>query len=326
MYDNNEEFAAIKSALKTPINILQNYATIRNAFQRSERSHAKKAQKTADARVNEFSAKIRKYMNENGFLFSGQLSDIAICIDSGFPPEELRKINPPELREAVSKTFSQAMNDGYIMIDAEAIKLTDKGKELISQEGFYENFVHTQKACVRDLSQEINCNFKVVNFDGSINDIAVFRYTDKVDLTSIYKTASDEQIHKVLKNFKKLEKRGLVRFNGTTITPNRNAIDNFLKAKGKTFKEMQLHDIDVEAVMKRSKKKIKKGIKLSKNHIKMKKTALKEAKQKAINKAAKKAAAAVSSAASAAPSVGVVIKISSSLLNLTKQQSSRKVI
>ncbi len=323
MYDNNEEFAAIKSALKTPLNMLQAYSTIRSAFQRSERSHAKKAQKAADARVNEFAAKIRKYMNENGFLFSGQLSDIAICIDSGFPPEELKKIKPPELREAVSKTFSQAMNDGYIMVDAEAIKLTDKGKELISQEGFFENFVHTQKARISDLSQEINCNFKYVNFDGTINDLAVFRYTDKVDLTSIYKTASDEQIHKVLKNFKKLEKRGLVRFNGTTITPNRNAIDNFLKAKGKTFKEMQLHDIDVEAVMKRSKKKIQKGIKLSKNHIKMKKTSLKKAKQKAINKAA---ASSASSAVKTAAPVGVVIKVSSSLLNLTKQQSSRKVI
>lgn len=322
MYDNNEEFAAIKSALKTPLNVLQAYTTVRSAFQRSDRSHAKKAQKAAELRANEYSAKIRKYINENGFLFSGQLSDIAVCIDSGFPPEELRKINPPELREAVSKTFSQAMNDGYIMVDAEAVKLTDKGKELISQQGFFENFVHTQKGRVRDLSQEINCNFKYVNLDGTINDLAVFNYTNKVDLASIYKTASDDQIRNIIKNFKRLEKKGLVDFNGTVITPKRTAIDHFLKAKGKVFKDMTLHDIDVESAIKRGKKKIGR-VKLSKTHTKFKRTALKTAKESAVKKvAALSAAATVAKAATPAP-VSVVIKVSSSLFKLVKHQSTK---
>ena len=327
MYDNNEEFAAIKSALKTPINILQTYSTIRNAFQRSEHSRQKQLAKAQQNMERECFRNIRNYVNENGFVFTGQLTDIAICGDAGIPLKALN-VSPKELKEAVLRTFKQAMDDGYISIQGDTIKLTEKGRSLVMRQGFFDNFVHTQKTRIDSLNQKFNQNFKYVKLTGTDSDLAVFKYTKSIDLTGIYNNPGKERLQAVMDNFKKLEKKGLVEIRNNIIFPKEKAIEKHLSKH--PIPNMKLYDIDLKksyrmkkkstsAVRKHISGKYKKGdLKLSKQRA-LQGTAKKAAASAAVKDGAKKAAsAAVNTAAKAVP-VGMVIKLSGSVLNMAKK-------
>lgn len=332
MYDNNEEFAAIKSALKTPINILQNYATIRNAFQRSEHSRQKQLAKAQQNMERECFRNIRNYVNENGFVFTGQLTDIAICGDAGIPLKALN-VSPKELKDAVLRTFGQAMNDGYISIQGDTIKLTEKGKSLIMRQGFFDNFVHAQKTRIEALNQQFNRNYKYVKLNGTDADLAAFKYTKSIDLTGIYNNPGQERLQAVMDNFKQLEKKGLVEIRNNIVFPKEKAIEKYLSKH--PIPDMKLHDIDLKKsyrMKKTSNSAVKKHI-----HGKYKKGDLKVAKGKASSAAVKKTTAtkavkdgvkktadtAVNTAAKVVP-VGVVIKLSGSVLNMAKKSVASK--
>lgn len=332
MYDNNEEFTAIKSALKTPINILQNYATIRNAFQRSEHSRQKQLAKAQQNMERECFRNIRNYVNENGFVFTGQLTDIAICGDAGIPLKALN-VSPKELQDAVLRTFGQAMNDGYISIQGDTIKLTEKGKSLVMRQGFFDNFVHAQKTRIEALNQQFNRNYKYVKLNGTDADLAAFKYTKSIDLTGIYNNPGQERLQAVMDNFKQLEKKGLVEIRNNIVFPKEKAIEKYLSKH--PIPDMKLHDIDLKKsyrMKKTSNSAVKKNI-----HGKYKKGDLKVAKGKASSAAVKKTTAtkavkdgvkktadtAVNTAAKVVP-VGVVIKLSGSVLNMAKKSVASK--
>lgn len=327
MYDNNEEFAAIKSALKTPINILQNYATIRNAFQRSEHSRQKKLAKTQQSMERECFRNIRNYVNENGFVFTGQLTDVAICGDAGIPLKALN-VSPKELKDAVLRTFGQAMNDGYISIQGDTIKLTEKGKSLVMRQGFFDNFVHAQKTRIEALNQQFNRNFKYVKLNGTDADLAAFKYTKSIDLTGIYNNPGKERLQAVMDNFKQLEKKGLVEIRNNIVFPKEKAIEKYLSKH--PIPDMKLHDID----LKKSYRMKKNSTSAVRKHLsgQYKKGDLRVSKRKLSNQPIKKAAAAktakegvkkavntAANAASKAVPVGVVIKLSGSMLNMAKK-------
>ena len=196
------------------------------------------------------------------------------------------------------------------------------------RQGFFDNFVHTQKTRIDSLNQKFNQNFKYVKLTGTDSDLAVFKYTKSIDLTGIYNNPGKERLQAVMDNFKKLEKKGLVEIRNNIIFPKEKAIEKHLSKH--PIPNMKLYDIDLKksyrmkkkstsAVRKHISGKYKKGdLKLSKQRA-LQGTAKKAAASAAVKDGAKKAAsAAVNTAAKAVP-VGMVIKLSGSVLNMAKK-------
>ena len=108
--------------------------------------------------------------------FTGQHTDIALVAENGkLNAEEIEKITDNQLRENVQKSFSEAVQNGYLDYDAKArdFTVTQKGLEHINSEAFMKQFE-------KDRLQKLSENKAQVNLRGNGTDLNVFRFTDSI--------------------------------------------------------------------------------------------------------------------------------------------------
>ncbi|MGO5085833.1 hypothetical protein ACTQ3U_00765 [Oscillospiraceae bacterium LCP25S3_F9] len=120
------------------------------------------------------------------FKFTGKHTDIANI--SGFENgrmsvSELDNIADNNIKNAVKQEFSIAEKQGYIkqvnVDNNQFFELTPKGKEHINSAEFVKQFEHNQ------IDTVVKSNPRaVVNFQGNADDMNIFRYTDKVNISN----------------------------------------------------------------------------------------------------------------------------------------------
>ena len=149
--------------------------------------------------------------------FTGQHTDIAFCgITNGISIDDINNIQDDITRENTMLNFNEAVKDGYLNYDEVNGKfsLTSKGKDHINSNSFIEQFVKDQNQSIVDG----NDNTVVINLKGNGDDLNVFKYVEKIDLSKVaYSNPSEFQ--QVLSYFKKCEKYDFVEMNDGIVTP-----------------------------------------------------------------------------------------------------------
>ena len=137
--------------------------------------------------------------------FTGQHTDIALVAENGkLNAEEIEKITDNQLRENVQKSFSEAVQNGYLDYDAKArdFTVTQKGLEHINSEAFMKQFE-------KDRLQKLSENKAQVNLRGNGTDLNVFRFTDSISLNHLAHT-DPVAFKRVQEYFYECEKYGFV--------------------------------------------------------------------------------------------------------------------
>ena len=137
--------------------------------------------------------------------FTGQHTDIALVAENGkLNAEEIEKITDNQLRENVQKSFSEAVQNGYLDYDAKTrdFTVTQKGLEHINSEAFMKQFE-------KDRLQKLSENKAQVNLRGNGTDLNVFRFTDSISLNHLAHT-DPVAFKRVQEYFYECEKYGFV--------------------------------------------------------------------------------------------------------------------
>ena len=168
---------------------------------------------------------------ESVYNFTGQHTDIAFVAENGkLNASEIEKIPDKQLRENVQKSFSDAVQDGYLDYDAKTrdFSVTQKGMEHINSDAFMTQFEKDQRG-------QIAGNKAEVKLRGNESDLNVFRFTDSINLQSIA-SAYPAESERIVKYFKECEKYGFVHISSDGIaTPTekclayleQNPVENF---------------------------------------------------------------------------------------------------
>ena len=136
--------------------------------------------------------------------FTGQHTDIALVAENGkLNAEEIEKITDNQLRENVQKSFSEAVQNGYLDYDAKTrdFTVTQKGLEHINSEAFMKQFE-------KDRLQKLSENKAQVNLRGNGTDLNVFRFTDSISLNHLAHT-DPVAFKRVQEYFYECEKYGI---------------------------------------------------------------------------------------------------------------------
>lgn len=150
--------------------------------------------------------------NDLPVKFTGQHTDIANITryeNNLMPVDELYSIDP-KFKQNTLEEFDIALKNGYIeVVEQDAHKyfsLTDKGREHINSEAFLRQYEQHQ------LGNFLRSEPKmVVNFQGNEDDLNVFRYVDKIDIS--------QESDKVKDYFVRCEKADFVKIDNGIVTP-----------------------------------------------------------------------------------------------------------
>lgn len=149
--------------------------------------------------------------NDLPVKFTGQHTDIANITryeNDLMPVDELYSIDP-KFRQNTLEEFDIALQNGYIkVVEQDTHKyfsLTDKGREHINSEAFLRQYEQHQ------ISSFLNYEPKMVfNYQGNEDDLNVFRYVDKIDISQENDT--------VRNYFTRCEKAGFVKIDNDVVT------------------------------------------------------------------------------------------------------------
>lgn len=141
--------------------------------------------------VRELSSILNMFKNHNKdraiadvkqtYSFSGQHTDIAFVSENGsINANVIEQIQDDQLRENVTKTYSDAVQDGFLNYDDKTknFTLTEKGNEHINSEDFIRQFE-------KDQLEKLSEDKAYVEFKGNSSDLNVFRYTDSISLNHL---------------------------------------------------------------------------------------------------------------------------------------------
>lgn len=143
--------------------------------------------------------------SDTTYSFTGQHTDIAFVAEKGnFTASEIAKIPDEQLRSNVEKSFSEAVQDGYLDYDSKTGKftLTQKGVEHINSEAFMRQFE-------KDQLGKISNDKAQVALTGNAADLNVFRYTDSISLNHLAHT-DPAAFKRVQEYFYECEKYGFL--------------------------------------------------------------------------------------------------------------------
>lgn len=102
---------------------------------------------------------------QHNYNFTGQHTDIAFCDTNGsISYEEISNISDYKLKDNVTTSFNNAVEDGYLSYENASYTLTDKGKEHINSQSFIEQFEKDQKIILLIINYKIQLQliFKVM--------------------------------------------------------------------------------------------------------------------------------------------------------------------
>lgn len=179
--------------------------------------------------------------------FTGQHTDIAFVAENGkLNASEIEKIPDKQLRENVQKSFSEAVQDGYLDFDSQTrdFTLTQKGMEHINSEAFMTQFEKDQRG-------QIASNKAEVKLRGNESDLNVFRFADSINLQSIA-NAYPAESERILKYFKECEKYGFVHISSDGIaTPTEKCLAYLEQTSIENFEIRKVSPDNLEQVVDR---------------------------------------------------------------------------
>lgn len=140
--------------------------------------------------------------------FTGQYSDIAYadCYKS-ISDSDIRKIckDDNKLYENVINNYRKAVSDGNMRLEVSELKeisfsLTEKGKSLIQQDSFIEQFKKDQ---INYFCNKSNKNTATVKMTGDKSDINIFRYVDSFNINSVCAGGGKSRIQQMILEWEK---------------------------------------------------------------------------------------------------------------------------
>ena len=181
---------------------------------------------------------------ESIYNFTGQHTDIAFVAENGkLNASEIEKIPDKQLRENVQKSFSEAVQDGYLDFDSQRrdFTLTQKGMEHINSEAFMTQFEKDQRG-------QIAGNRAEVMLTGSASDLNVFRFTDSINLQSLASTYPSDS-ERILKYFAECEKYGFIHVSDGIATPTEKCLAYLEQNPMKDFEIRKVSPDNLEQVV-----------------------------------------------------------------------------
>lgn len=197
MYDDNEQLNNLKNTAQQSIKIATEIYKLANKIQEKEKISKLDAIDKARGEI----------LNpDKDFVFTGQAADLRYFNkSSAMPIDFVENITDENLKSAVKDQFNMAARKGLVVIDPDSqmIAITDKGRAYISKNEFKKQALDSMIEVEKSLD-------RCVILDGVQNDLDVFRFTEKFNLSDIQNFGSSNKGNNVMSNFMDMAKKGLV--------------------------------------------------------------------------------------------------------------------
>ena len=149
------------------------------------------------------------------FSFTGKDTDLCYFNNADtLPLSAIANIQNEKLKQSVIDTFDRLSKNGYITLEGDSVKITEKGRQRLSDPSFSnraksdQQTAFAEKTIPKSDGQSIQmCAELSGNY---INDFTVFNHTDSIDLRAIAKAPDKKLSAKIMGNVKQWQECGAV--------------------------------------------------------------------------------------------------------------------
>lgn len=149
------------------------------------------------------------------FSFTGKDTDLCYFNNADtLPLSAIANIQNEKLKQSVIDTFDRLSKNGYITLEGDSVKITEKGRQRLSDPSFSnraksdQQTAFAEKTIPKSDGQSIQmCAELSGNY---INDFTVFNHTDSIDLRAIAKAPDKKLSAKIMGNIKQWQECGAV--------------------------------------------------------------------------------------------------------------------
>ena len=149
------------------------------------------------------------------FSFTGKDTDLCYFNNADtLPLSAIANIQDEKLKQSVIDTFDRLSKNGYITLEGDSVKITEKGRQRLSDPSFSnraksdQQTAFAEKTIPKSDGQSIQmCAELSGNY---INDFTVFNHTDSIDLRAIAKAPDKKLSAKIMGNIKQWQECGAV--------------------------------------------------------------------------------------------------------------------
>ena len=149
------------------------------------------------------------------FSFTGKDTDLCYFNNADtLPLSAIANIQDEKLKQSVIDTFDRLSKNGYITLEGDSVKITEKGRQRLSDPSFSnraksdQQTAFAEKTIPKSDGQSIQmCAELSGNY---INDFTVFNHTDSIDLRAIAKAPDKKLSAKIMGNIKQWQGCGAV--------------------------------------------------------------------------------------------------------------------
>lgn len=178
------------------------------------------------------------------YHFTGQHTDIAFVDANGtLDTNTINQIKDDNLRQNVMQSYSDAVDDGYLVYDDGKFRLTEKGREHINSEPFKEQFEKDQLYAMSKNKAQITLN-------GNASDLNVFRYTDQINLNHLA-YSDPAKFKRVVSYFEECQKYDFVKISSDgTVVPTEKCYKYLEQNKEFSFNINKVNPDNIQQVTK----------------------------------------------------------------------------
>ena len=149
------------------------------------------------------------------FSFTGKDTDLCYFNNTDtMPLSAIANIQDEKLKQSVTDTFDRLCKNGYITLDGDSVKITEKGKEKLKEPVFSNRAKSDQQTAFANKTipkSDGNSIQMCAELSGNyINDFTVFEHTDSIDLKAIAKAPDKKLSAKIMGNIKQWQECGAV--------------------------------------------------------------------------------------------------------------------
>lgn len=171
--------------------------------------------KTAYSLFEQISKLMDEKTADNGFVFTGQSTDLRYFENfDEMPVSMIDNIPDENLKNTVRNEFSKAILSGKVELDNErgVISITEKGREFLNRPEF-------KRAASSDLSSAVQQQAQTMGFalNGTVQDLNFFNHADELNLADVVASSDKEAVQNVLSNLQKMKDSGLISVSDSTV-------------------------------------------------------------------------------------------------------------
>lgn len=163
----------------------------------------------------------------DNFTFTGKNTDLCYFNSSEeMPLSAIANIGDHELKKSVLECFDEFEKKGYVTLENDCIKITDKGKRILSDPQFQKQARIDQFKAYNDKLKNVQEESSEVQMCTSltgdyVDDFTFFNHADQLDLRQIANHPNKDLSMQVLSNVKKWQSCGAVTVKDgiATVTP-----------------------------------------------------------------------------------------------------------